>query len=212
MRYSITRGIRGSGLPPIRNILRRWQTLNAAIGTEWARDYSDSPWWYNERASLSFFAGAVWRSGGWALEEYSSIKKAPAKAKTLNKRTGRYDINFAVGHHEYIAEAKQCWPLLSNMRTARAILTNSIRSATFDSRLTISWGLPVLSIVFAAPRILASQVRQVPTLLAQFLSLPLPAGIIAWSFPRAARSLQPSDSRYIFPGMLVHVRQVRKSA
>jgi hypothetical protein len=204
--------MRGSGLAPIRIILRRWQVLNAAIGTEWARDYSDSPWWYNERASLSFFAGAVWRSGGWALEEYSSTKKAPAIAKDLKTRTGRYDINFAIGSHEYIAEAKQCWPLLSNMRTAHATMTNSIRSATFDSREAISWGLPVLSIVFAAPRIIASHVRQVPALLAQFLSLPFPAGIIAWSFPAAARSLQPPKSRYIFPGMLVHVRQVRKSA
>ena len=168
MSISAAGGVRSSGLRQLHPVLRRWVYLNSRIGTEWARDYLDSPWWYNERASLTFFAGAVWSCGGWALEEFSSLKNAPIGATSRARRSGRYDLNFAIGSHEFFAEAKQCWPPLSRPDTAKDRLNDSLASAARDARSVIPWGLPVLSTVFATPRIPASRAAEATALVGAF--------------------------------------------
>jgi len=210
--YVAAKGMRGSKLQALRPALRKWIHLNSTIGSQWAREYEDAPWWYNERASLSFFAGAVWMSGGWALEEFSSRKKGLDQGPPRSLRAGRYDINFAVGTHEYIAEAKQCWPKLHNLKSAAANVRDALRLAKADARSDISWGLPVLAIVFSVPRVPIAHASEVASLLDGFLRAPLPTGLVAWSFPLAARGLVSQSSRYIYPGVMVLVDQVRKGA
>jgi hypothetical protein len=214
MSLFIAGGVRNRGLSPLRPVLRRWQYLNSRIGTEWAREYLDSPWWYNERASLSFFAGAVWSCGGWALEEFSSVKKPRGGATSRSRRAGRYDVNFGFGPHEYLAEAKQCWPLLTDPEGAKARLTLSLRQAASDARAIIPWGLPVLSMVFATPRIPVSRAVDTSALITQFLksATQIPELTTAWSFPVAARSLTPPESKWIYPGVLLLIRLIRKAA
>jgi len=211
---STTGGVRIGGLGPLRSVLRRWQYLNSRLGTEWARDYLDCPWWYNERASLSFFAGAVWSCGGWALEEFSSVKNAPSGAKSRSRRSGRYDLDFAIGSQEFLAEAKQCWPLLTNPRSARARLSLSLTHAARDARAVIPWGLPVLAMVFVTPRVPASRAAEAGALVGEFLeeAARLPKVTAAWSFPLAARALSPPDGRWIYPGVLLLIRKIRKAA
>jgi hypothetical protein len=205
-------GISGTKLRPLRPVLKAWQHLNSAIGSEWAREYEDAPWWYNERASISFLAGAIWKSGGWALEEFSSRKKGFGRGTAAALRAGRYDINFAVGENEYIAEAKQCWPRPHDIKAAGAAIRHSLRQAKADARSDISWDLPVLAIVFAVPRIPISRAPQVSVLLQRLVELPLPNVLVAWSFPLAARALRSPTNGYIYPGVMILVDQVGKGA
>ncbi len=84
----------------IRPIFEEWLKLN--------RDYielaeqQDNLYWYNERATISSLAGAVWRCGGFAQEEYSAIKGKGNKA-----RTGRVDLYFHFNNTDVVCEAKQ---------------------------------------------------------------------------------------------------------
>ncbi|MEK6574765.1 MAG: hypothetical protein AABZ58_10700, partial [Chloroflexota bacterium] len=68
------RGIRTGALHSLRPVLEAWLRINSRAGREWVK-YGAAPCWYNERASLSFFAVDVWQcTGGWALEEFSTVK------------------------------------------------------------------------------------------------------------------------------------------
>jgi hypothetical protein len=59
------RGVHFGSLSPV---LKYWQVLNES----W--EGGDVPWWYNERASVGFLAGAVWKYGGWVMEEFGAEK------------------------------------------------------------------------------------------------------------------------------------------
>ncbi|WP_295455929.1 hypothetical protein [uncultured Thiodictyon sp.] len=90
----------------LKPIILQWLRLN--------RDYiedcdcRDSLYWYNERANISAFAGATWRSGGFALEEYNAIK-----GKEETKGKGRVDLYIQYAGHRAVFEAKQHWLHLS---------------------------------------------------------------------------------------------------
>lgn len=65
----------------------------------------DAPYYYNERANVSVLAGAAWKAGWVALEEFQSEKGYRNKAKT----NGRTDLYFANDTSEEIVEAKFKW-------------------------------------------------------------------------------------------------------
>jgi hypothetical protein len=89
--------------------LLEWQSMQKL---DWWDHKGDAPWWYNERASLSLFAGAVWKCRGWVFEEFS-IKRRTATTRGKYKRhSGRCDIMFGLGKIQFVGEAKQCWPVL----------------------------------------------------------------------------------------------------
>ena len=101
------KGLVLGNLSPLRGVLREWQNLNE--DPIW-RKIPDLPWWFNERAVLSQFAGAVWRHPhGWVFEEYSTWRYRSQK----KRQTGRGDIWFRINNHDFVGEAKQCWPVLS---------------------------------------------------------------------------------------------------
>ena len=66
---------------------------------------NDAPYYYNERANVSVLAGAAWRSGWIALEEFQSKKGYRNKAK----KNGRADLYFANDTSEELIEAKFRW-------------------------------------------------------------------------------------------------------
>jgi hypothetical protein len=86
-------------------MLHAWMDALELVQRDW--DDGDWPWSYNERASLSIFTGAIWRSGGIAFEEYSVEK--PKRSESDRKRWGRTDLYFSIGEDELAAEAKQLW-------------------------------------------------------------------------------------------------------
>jgi hypothetical protein len=65
------------------------------MAKEWL-NVKDVPWWYNERASLSLFAGAVWGCHGWVFEEFGIWRKIASK-RGVKYTSGRRDIEFEVG-------------------------------------------------------------------------------------------------------------------
>src|SRR3972149_2726886 len=109
MNYFINRGFRIGSLKTIQSVLKKWQTLNEE--PSWFK-FGDTPWWYNDRESLSVFAGAVWLCGGRVFEEFSTMKVTGSKHGKTSHKSGRCDIWYSVGEREFIAEAKQCWPIL----------------------------------------------------------------------------------------------------
>src|SRR4051812_1474895 len=87
----------------LKPVLEEWVKLNARLGRQWS-SVKDAPWWYNERALVSLFAGAIWRCKGDAFEEFNEVKRG-FKARP----GGRIDLWFALRKKEFNAEAKQCW-------------------------------------------------------------------------------------------------------
>jgi hypothetical protein len=117
MPFRIERGISGNPPAALRRVLKHWQDLQTDRDG-WG---NDAPWWYNERASLSQWVGAVWRAGGWAFEEYVASKKVELEdgrfvyasrnisAPLGSAGRGRVDAAMEVQRFRAVLEAKQLW-------------------------------------------------------------------------------------------------------
>jgi len=90
---------------------------------------NDAPYWYNERANVGILAGAAWRCGRVALEEFQYEKGYKNKPKWL----GRADLWLASDSHEELIEAKFGWcSLKSNngvMNKAQKVLDSAAKDA-----------------------------------------------------------------------------------
>lgn len=94
--------------PELRLALEHWVDL-MLVGDDWPKN--DAPWWYNERASVSQLAGAIWRcrprfKPAWVLEEYAVTRLGTRGAKETQ---GRCDLMLELGKQRVVAEAKQIW-------------------------------------------------------------------------------------------------------
>lgn len=117
----------------------------------------DRPYFYTERATLSVFAGGVWRShpSNLVLEEYSG-----EKGSSSTRYKGRFDIWFEVDEQSCYAEAKQCWPAASSFDEDEGQAIISVLCAEADVAQDnvlkeIKAGIVhhALGIVFVAPQI-----------------------------------------------------------
>ena len=96
---------RAGRLRSLRPVLQKWVALNRTLYQNWGK--KDCPWWYNERAILSIFAGAIWRSGGLAFEEFSNLKRKKSRRRNrYRKYAGRSDLYFQIKSKEYVVEVK----------------------------------------------------------------------------------------------------------
>ena len=86
----------------LKPIIEQWLRINREYIEE--GDYEDSLYMYNERSTVSSLAGAVWRCGGYAQEEYLATK-----GDKNNEISGRIDLFFRFSHKNIIIEAKQLW-------------------------------------------------------------------------------------------------------
>ena len=107
-------GVRCTALPIFKPLLKKWVTTNIDVVRHWQGDLA---WWYGERASISVLAGAAWRIGGFAFEEYREDKKTGP---------GRVDLYLKVGRQQFIAEAKYCW--------SGATLAGPVTNPEFEQR------------------------------------------------------------------------------
>ena len=201
-------------VPELAAIFKHWRPLMSAA--DWL-DYDDAPWWYNERASLSIFAGAIWKAKGSALEEFSMNKKAK-EGKTLT--SGRCDLWFSHGDHSYRAEAKPCWPALQRdpLKTWSAIEKAMTKAEDDARRLPKEKGTGRLAIVLASPRLARQYEDEMSDRLRSFCKkLPEYCGErtgCTWVFPeKAMPSKKPkrtgirTDTKY-YPGTMVVVRSL----
>ena len=84
-----------------------WKTVfekYAEAHFDFYNETSDVAWWYKERPNISVLAGAVWRGGGVAFEEFLGTKDRGHGAYS-----GRFDGLFILDQRAYIAEAKHHW-------------------------------------------------------------------------------------------------------
>jgi hypothetical protein len=199
--FSGTRGARGD----FKRVFEQWMKINTRLANEWA-EFNDAPWWYNERASLSLLAGAVWVCGGTAFEEYAADKKNLAQRLRYK---GRSDIYFVLGDKHFVAEAKWHWSgaTRSGRRTAETI-RSKLRSATNDVRKQPRVeGQTPLGILFVTPYIKRSENKRVDELIEGWLEelKCVRCSRLAWVFPKSARLL---GLKSICPGVAVLIDEI----
>jgi hypothetical protein len=107
------------------------------------------PWWNTERASLSLFAGAIWKAGGIAFEEFSAERVSSPN----NARRGRIDLYFSYWGKDFVAEAKQCWPNVGHrtQQPAQEVVATSLQQAICEVQTVAAEYNQKLAIVFATP-------------------------------------------------------------
>jgi hypothetical protein len=196
-------------------ILQEWARLNNDLGAKWASKEADAPWWYNERASLSLLAGAIWRVEGWAFEEFSTAKALALPQTARSHGPGRCDLMFGIRGRTFVAEAKQAWPNLGGSIPQAIATTHAALAAACKDALRVpDWGYPRLGIVIAAPMLRASKASQLDALVSRYVvGLSVDRAVsIAYAFPAAAMDLRPSSAYkdFVFPGVVLLVRSAKK--
>jgi hypothetical protein len=126
---SSNRSCVSSNDPKLRRLLQAWLSV--------CRRYhrmteDDRVWNYHERALTGFLAGAVWRAGGVALEEWRTDKKNDDG----DRRNGRGDLWLQMPDDLYLhLEAKHTRVLLGQNVTAAVEQTKAMfRKAQADAR------------------------------------------------------------------------------
>jgi len=116
------RGVHCGSLKQISPVLRKWMHLmEDADWWKWEK-LPDAPWWYNERALLSLFAGAIWRCKGWAFEEFAVTKRQKPRGRGRQQKDSlraRGDLEFwwPASDIYFISEAKRAeLPIRENSR------------------------------------------------------------------------------------------------
>lgn len=159
-------GIRTNGrLRCLRPVLAEWINQHRRIGLQWEH-VGDAPWWYNERANISIFAGAVWLCGGYAFEEFAQTKRGE-KHRPFN---GRVDLEFTVSTHTFKAEFKQCYPATTALRPQRSYIADYMEQAKTDVRAIEPHGDRRLAVVFGIPSVHRRIRTELPSRLAWLLT------------------------------------------
>ena len=197
-----------SELRSLRAVLQEWVRLNRLLGRQWSKYAGDLPWCYNERALLSVFAGAIWRAGGHAFEEFSDLKH---KRKRQPKGNGRVDIWFETSGGEFRAEAKDAEIPITNKANQLDRLHALMRRAVADARSNPADGGKSrrLAITFVTPYLRATIPEEKRhEKIAWFLSLAkaVDHDAIAWVFPRLDKL--PIFYGWVCPGIVVSIKLV----
>jgi len=196
-------GVRPGRLRFLKPALQRWCHL--IKDPEWS--VGDGPWWYNERASLSILAGALWATGSWAFEEF-----ATQKGKGRRSGLGRGDLLFDVHPHYFMAEAKQCWPALGrDPRSAVDRVARNLDAARRDARRLLPfYGYRRMAIVFISPRLSSSAQEEGDVRIDRFMRamLQIDGLSLAWAFP-TRRPYPTSETGYAYPGAVVAISPLR---
>jgi hypothetical protein len=195
--------------PSLRPVLKHW--IEMMIDPSWGKD--DAPWWYNERASISQFAGAIWLKNGWVFEEYSARKKS----KRAKDKPGRVDLMFTWGKAvQAVAEAKQIWPSLNTRNGFKRKIDEALKAAAKDAARVreVPETFKRLSIVFISPiasyRLVESDDRYHSALTSMIRELKsMPNTSVAWAFPVDRRRLYSKKQKYYYPGTAIVIREIK---
>lgn len=186
----------------LKPIIEEWQRINSKYCNK--NKGKDALYWYNERASLSTLVGAIWLSGGTALEEFSSQKMSNRR-----KKTGRTDLWFEWQNKKYLIEAKQDSSLsLSSSIILKRIKNILTKEACDDAKKSLPRErLMRIGLVFASPYLhkskrkeLGNKIEDFKTNLEQMCRADKSI-FCACSFPNSARDLKYKD--YYYPGAVL---------
>jgi hypothetical protein len=197
----------------LKPILEKWCSINQKFLKEVG---SDCPWLYNERASVSILAVAAWKSGHVALEEYSTKK---GRKKNDTERPGRCDLKIRIDSKDFLFEAKQQRVLLgkkSKKVESKGIcdrVFNSLDMARHDSGKLKSLASRRFGVSFIIPRVAEGEADRLHGRVSELLHLLEESkrryDAIAWYFPR--KKDLPRKKAHIYPGVLLIVKEVRRS-
>ena len=193
-------------LSSLKKILNKWTVIVKDYCDYY--DSEDAPYWYGERASISTFAGAIWKSGGLVLEEYRSTKK-----NRKEKWEGRVDLHFSLNDRGYVVEAKHEWFNLNLQKSTSNIeeeVSIKLRDAVKDVKNSNQYRDTSLGILFAVPVIPKSLIDVSDPLLETFLKgvQMIDYCLLAWQFPKSAKLLE--DEKKIYPGVVLIGRVPRR--
>jgi len=192
-------------------IYKQWISVVTELAEQW-KPYRDFPWWYNERASLSLFAGAIWRAGGHCFEEYSDTKREFRRRthRLGNPYAGRIDLYFSWHGIDFIAEAKDTWSGFTHgNESAHDRLARGLRRARQDIRQSQADGQRRLAILFARPYFKKRAEEGIDELLKTWVAnlADLDTTSYAWVFPRCVRHTYADDGN-CYPGEAILIREV----
>jgi hypothetical protein len=194
---------------PMERILRKWLRCIARVTESWAQ-FKDLPWWYNERADISVLAGAVWKSGELAVEEFVSEKRRISRntGKLSRRYKGRIDFYFSVKGQHFIAEAKDCWSGAGDESTDPTFrIGKRLQAALSDIKKVKSYGDRQLAILFVKPVLPAKKRKNAARLIKRWLGLvrKMEFDAVAWYFPESARRIKWKNRLY--PGVMILIKE-----
>lgn len=168
---------------------------------------NDCPWWYNERALLSVFVGALWRTGNEAFEEFSEYKRT-AKGYSA----GRIDLWFSIRGAEFWAEVKACEIAITHSAKQAGRIQAALNAAKRDvARLAPDGSTGRLAMTFVAPYLTHRQKSKCGSRITWLLEVckSTRPDAMAWVFPGEKRL--PRHKKWVSPGIVVLVRLVKRS-
>jgi hypothetical protein len=190
-------------------IFRQWIKANTEMAHAW-KSANDVPWWYNERAFLSIFAGAIWRADGLVFEEYSDRKRRIKKTTgTLGREyAGRGDLYFRWRRWDFVAEAKFTWSGFSRNKYPLARIGTELKRACRDVRQARRKWSRKLGILFVTPYFRKECMDDVDDRIHEWIKRlgDLDATAYAYVFPDCSRHFQGEDKLY-YPGTAVIIRE-----
>lgn len=170
----------------------------------------DAPFIYTERANIGLLAGAAWRCGWMALEEFQYQKGYKNKPKW----NGRADLYLASESTEEMIEAKFSWLSLWSPKSAPARATNVLGRAIKAAKQTKGGhsNLRCLAVAFL-PVWLPSKrsdvlEKKIEATIAELSGAEFHA--LAWCFPKEYRRIENSWGNYM-PGIVLVVSNLAYS-
>lgn len=166
----------------------------------------DAAYWYNERANIGMLAGAAWRCGRIALEEFQQKKGY----RNRSKNNGRCDLWISTEINEAIIEAKFKWLSLRSTKT-KEIVERIIKKATQDAKKTRGneGDLQAIAVGFFpvyVPKKWGDKVDQlIEESIEKFCLVDYHA--LAWCFPKENRK-KISTKGYLYPGIIMVIKNI----
>ncbi len=210
-----------------RHLLLEWQHLQQRYHL---LSDGDLAYWYGEVPSVSLLAGAAWRSGWVALQEYADTKHWKDEEENKSDYRGKIDLWLKAPQDPagVIIEAKHCWISLNDLYEAASLkrlpdaVEKKLAEAVRDARNSKTGkSSPALAMVFVVPEIDADTPAQFDTPLAsQIQEIEDGLGALVWEAKlHLAASCFSKDfaevkyrNRYQYPAVFMLGRRILRGA
>ena len=182
----------------------------------------DVPYWYTERANSGILAGAAWRAGMIALEEYQVKKTGPATSAGPERKrkvwNGRCDLWIGSEHASVIIEAKQRWRDLSSKNFIPLCL-DTLKSAVEDAKSTKGTSEDAAAGIAFVPLYIKRKKAPSVENLDKYLESVVEkceekiqtkeVDLVAWCFPNSMREYTNQKTKNALPGVIIFGKGVK---
>ncbi len=176
-------------------ILNEWIECTKRYVDFW--DGDDLPYWYNERANVSVLAGAAWRAGFIALEEYQIVKESSEK----ECKTGRNDLYLSDRENDIYIEAKVLFPEIDSLNIfAQSGAVKEKRDQAVSDASKIKDESNLVGAVFVVPYLndKSNSENRICSFIAEIEKYDVP--IKAWCFSKEWQKAKSHNDRH-YPGV-----------